>query len=565
MTHFVLKILLLIFTGAKCEYKHVGCFKDTGNRAISGGFVVYDPSVVIRKCSERAKQKGNGFFAVQYNRECFTSHDAGRTYFKYGSSSGCRNGRGGSWAMNVYRFQSVIAETLGRVVDSKYESKWNEGVRTCTDDCEQKYNTLAGDMEMVALGIEAGSSILDIALDAIKGKKFKRIAGMMGKFAPYLGALGPVVGIIGAFGETEEMQRLNFVVNMLSEGFKQINQRFDYIQLKIHEVKNLIKKEHSDTRNYDYVNRLVNINGLVYQYFEAYAMSSSNAERKKTKLIDQEKDCWEAVETLFNAFTGRAGYGKLCISLAKSMDGHRDNVMDKVLPLYMKFVQGVSDYLLIESLIDPRNANDFQKEYEDKLRKVHNSIAECDAQMESTLWLDYWDADLLAEWGTHQKHGVDHVANKIYIELSVKYWWRDWLVAVWGDAWGSRNHWQMHCPGETTYSRRHWDKKNIIVTSVSRSKSTYAKGLRVNFPDSDKYNAKSLWERIPGYMRTCTYPVSGVVNSNYKLAIHAPEGRKYRKYIRLKKCWTKFTFTFFGKKTNWACRDAGSYNAYILG
>ena len=40
---------------------------------------------------------------MQYNTQCFTSNDAGVTYRKYGESNGCRNGRGGTWAMNVYK------------------------------------------------------------------------------------------------------------------------------------------------------------------------------------------------------------------------------------------------------------------------------------------------------------------------------------------------------------------------------------------------------------------------------------------------------------------------------
>ena len=51
-----------------------------------------------------AADKGWAVFAVQYNNECFTAANAGETYTKYGVSTACNaNGRGGSWAQNVYR------------------------------------------------------------------------------------------------------------------------------------------------------------------------------------------------------------------------------------------------------------------------------------------------------------------------------------------------------------------------------------------------------------------------------------------------------------------------------
>ena len=86
------------------SYKNLGCFTDRApTRAISGGLVVFPANEVIQKCYEKAKAAGNGFFAVQYNTECFTHPTAGATYNKYGATTGCANGRGGSWKNNVYQ------------------------------------------------------------------------------------------------------------------------------------------------------------------------------------------------------------------------------------------------------------------------------------------------------------------------------------------------------------------------------------------------------------------------------------------------------------------------------
>merc|ERR1712013_890455 len=91
------------------KYTNLGCFKDHSSRAIAGGFVRYAPSTAIYQCYQKALRLGNKYFAVQYNTECFTHRDAGRTYAKYGRANGCRNGRGGGWKMNVYRINGPVS------------------------------------------------------------------------------------------------------------------------------------------------------------------------------------------------------------------------------------------------------------------------------------------------------------------------------------------------------------------------------------------------------------------------------------------------------------------------
>jgi len=94
----------------------MGCFVDRSKRAISGGYVNFSPDAVIQKCHEKANKAGNSYFAIQNGVECFTSPEAGETYNKYGSSSGCSHGRGGHWRMTVYRIPH-LSVNIGCFVD----------------------------------------------------------------------------------------------------------------------------------------------------------------------------------------------------------------------------------------------------------------------------------------------------------------------------------------------------------------------------------------------------------------------------------------------------------------
>ena len=106
-------IFSFLSTLAKPLYTSVGCWRDTGNRAIAtlegkdsrlvGPYQRRKDS--IEKCYEAAKAKGYQYFAVQNGGWCASSANAESTYKKYGSSGACRNGKGGGWANDVYMIE----------------------------------------------------------------------------------------------------------------------------------------------------------------------------------------------------------------------------------------------------------------------------------------------------------------------------------------------------------------------------------------------------------------------------------------------------------------------------
>jgi len=84
-------------------YKSLGCYKDTGNRAISGSIEKFPADQAVKACASKARAFGYTHFAVQAHVECFTSKSAGKTFWRYGRNTGCSKGSGGHWRMNVYK------------------------------------------------------------------------------------------------------------------------------------------------------------------------------------------------------------------------------------------------------------------------------------------------------------------------------------------------------------------------------------------------------------------------------------------------------------------------------
>ncbi|XP_066295931.1 sushi, von Willebrand factor type A, EGF and pentraxin domain-containing protein 1-like isoform X4 [Branchiostoma lanceolatum] len=105
-------------TKGQGKYRSLGCWKDTGNRAIPA-LEGQDPRLdnqyrrrhnPIEKCYQVAKDRGYHVFAIQHGGWCASSATARDTYQKYGPSSNCEaDGEGGGWANQVYE---IISETV---------------------------------------------------------------------------------------------------------------------------------------------------------------------------------------------------------------------------------------------------------------------------------------------------------------------------------------------------------------------------------------------------------------------------------------------------------------------
>ena len=103
-------ILLSLFFLSFFLVRSIGCFKDTGRRAIpqmdGRGILVRGyyrrRADAIFKCALEAMKRSYRYFAVQHQGWCATGPRAHVTYRRYGRSNRCRNGKGGPWANDVY-------------------------------------------------------------------------------------------------------------------------------------------------------------------------------------------------------------------------------------------------------------------------------------------------------------------------------------------------------------------------------------------------------------------------------------------------------------------------------
>ena len=96
-------------------YISLGCWKDKSKsygkdtyRAIPGfrGYIKVNGSY-INGCHQKAQSLGNSIFALQNDRECWTSKEGEVTYNKYGKSKKCVLGHGAIHANSVYKIKGI--------------------------------------------------------------------------------------------------------------------------------------------------------------------------------------------------------------------------------------------------------------------------------------------------------------------------------------------------------------------------------------------------------------------------------------------------------------------------
>lgn len=96
-------------------YSDLGCWKDTGNRALTGPPQQYGHTV--NTCGALAKARGSTTFALQHGGWCVTSN-LDDNYKKYGSAPGACPTLGGGWVNHVYKVNPDETTTVNGNTDA---------------------------------------------------------------------------------------------------------------------------------------------------------------------------------------------------------------------------------------------------------------------------------------------------------------------------------------------------------------------------------------------------------------------------------------------------------------
>ncbi|XP_068732164.1 A disintegrin and metalloproteinase with thrombospondin motifs 6-like isoform X2 [Montipora capricornis] len=162
------------FKGDRCQvspYYGIACFfrKSRGGiallRDLRNGFDPKNTDPTIVKCADLAQEKGYRFFALGSNGRCFSGPDAGKNYFKHGTTreQNCVNGVGRNGVMYVYTFDDRQYEPLGcyedrgddrslpiLITNLRGRISWNDMSKTI-DTCARKTKARDPKLKVFAL------------------------------------------------------------------------------------------------------------------------------------------------------------------------------------------------------------------------------------------------------------------------------------------------------------------------------------------------------------------------------------------------------------------------------
>ncbi|CAH1240008.1 SVEP1 [Branchiostoma lanceolatum] len=176
-------------TKGQGKYRSLGCWKDTGNRAIPP-LEGKDPRLdnqyrrrhnPIEKCYQVAKDRGYHVFAIQHGGWCASSATARDTYQKYGPSNNCEaDGEGGGWANQVYE---IMSETVSVCERKTLQLSCQAGETLLIDDANygRTSTTHACPCSKCATDCRAANS-LSIVRDACQGSQQCAVSAKNGVF-----------------------------------------------------------------------------------------------------------------------------------------------------------------------------------------------------------------------------------------------------------------------------------------------------------------------------------------------------------------------------------------------
>ena len=254
-------------------------------------------------------------------------------------------------------------------------------------------------MGRAASGLQAGMFFTNAIGNMLKKDKMSKalqsVTKAMGSLGPALGGFAAILTMTGLFGPSEEVQRLNQLISMVNEGFKNMNGRFDELDKKFEDLANLIGKSAFYTKLNAHSLNLIVVKTKVALYFEENDHVKKAMSRKEIT-----EDLWtqgyDAMIKLKAYFEGELGHSQsICKMVRDFTDQHRLQTLQTSLQIFNRMVQGARDLVLIKGILEGPDDADFVKERMVKwLKQVGKKIDDCNEDIRENKWIGQWKLDV---------------------------------------------------------------------------------------------------------------------------------------------------------------------------
>lgn len=322
--------------------------------------------------------------------------------------------------------------------------------------------------------------------------------------SPYLNVISSVIRLIAGIGSASTQSAELEYLHKLSDS---INQKFEEVNAEFSEVKNLI---HWTAVQTSYADIEANIHVVFEQFKQIFEVPLSGIDQQKQLFLKSYNNNYHGSGSrLFAGFMhdhGAIGEGLLRPAM-KYTENNRSQMrtfMIGILKLLLMAADIEIGFLVIEGY---DNVIYFHcQQWEDRIQNMTKKMTAIDLELKNN-YLAQAKNDIdkfsINNFGVSNQMFSQH----LYLELSTKYYWLDWLVVVSTHTEGKHDAHSHVCNGTIKSTHR---TKDLVIDSVDKDK-----------PSIDINDVNTLFESL---QQTC----KNTVQYNRCHEYHGPHRRERR-------------------------------------
>ncbi|XP_071178588.1 uncharacterized protein [Mytilus edulis] len=274
--------------------------------------------------------------------------------------------------------------------------------------------------EAVTSGLETGKEIGEL----LSNKRFKSsLVKITRGIGPYLGALGPFVGIVLALNPIESEE-----LSLMKDMMKNIDNRLDQVDNRFNDIERLIKWNVVQI-NFGQIEQRIKAVSREFQYI--YNVPEAAVQNRKELYIWSYKSDYQNSGTkLYQAIVERQGtfqedLGTSVLRFTRNNRKMTQLFLTGVMQLLLQAVKVELGYLSVNNFT--HNLDYMTSDWEKRIQEVSDKFEQIDNQSvvnsHQQLVID------IDEYGVKNK-GLSHklFARELYDQLEKKYYWRHWIV-----------------------------------------------------------------------------------------------------------------------------------------
>nr|UVN22510.1 RPT 1 domain containing protein N-U3 isoform 1 [Pinctada fucata] len=316
-------------------------------------------------------------------------------------------------------------------------------------------------IKKVKIGENAGYQIISILKKQINSEDFSEMSMIIDKADPLMEAVGPAIDIITMLLQNTPLLELKYAI----KSFAEMDLKFNHLLFNTFEqVRDFFREEPMKAQFSRYTINIFVLSRILQGFFKGPV---DKANFYKRSFMDwYEGVDWQVTEALIEGMRGgsdrsdniplavliegmRGGSGRsdnIPLAVLEFTDFNRRQTQHLMAGIIALFMENIKIHLAYHKFKGTGDEHAYKSYYVFMLEKIIHYALKLDREA-----YGQWHTDLsgVIESKLPSVKGTsnENTAHVLFHFLREKYDWRDWLVVVYDDVFGSEKHWIKVCGG----------------------------------------------------------------------------------------------------------------------